>query len=439
MCTPLPRASKSRICAFVVALYTVCIGSNDLRSQVFPISVCPIPLLMKIIVAHNRYQYSGGEDTVVAEEVRMLRERGHSVHLFSVDNDHISGSWAQTQAAVRSFYSRPIAKQISDLLESFRPNLLHVHNFFPTMSPAIFFAAKRHNVAVVQTLHNYRLLCAAATFFRDGQPCEACSQSRSFLPGVIGRCYRGSRIGSAIVGASTFSHQMLGTWTQRIDRYIALTHFAANKFSEFRLPAEKIRVKPNFVLDRGVGAGLGGFALYVGRLSVEKGIETILAADEAHVLPLPVHIVGDGPLRSQVERACARPESRLRYLGPMSRERVFEQMQNAAVLLAPSLWYEGLPMTIVEALSFGLPVIASRIGGIPEIIGDRESGLLVDPGNASALVESLISLLAKSNDLLSMRQAARRRFVEQYSEERNYELLIEIYNELVNAPLSSAS
>jgi glycosyltransferase involved in cell wall biosynthesis len=392
---------------------------------------------MKIIVAHNRYQYSGGEDTVVAEEVRMLRERGHSVHLFSVDNDHISGSWAQAQAAVRSFYSRPIARQVSHLLESFRPDLLHVHNFFPTISPAIFFAAKRHHVPVVQTLHNYRLLCAAATFFRDGRPCEACSQSRSFLPGVTGRCYRGSRIGSAVVGASTFSHQAMGTWTQRIDRYIALTHFAANKFGEFRLPAEKIRVKPNFVPDRGVGDGQGGFALYAGRLSVEKGIETILAADQTHSLPLPVHIVGDGPLRPKVERACVRPGTRLRYLGPMSRDQVFEQMQSAAVLLVPSLWYEGLPMTIVEALSFGLPVIASRIGGLPEIVCDQDCGLLVDPGNPSALVESLVSFLANSSGILSMRQAARRRFVEQYSEQRNYELLMGIYSELVNAPLSS--
>jgi glycosyltransferase involved in cell wall biosynthesis len=230
---------------------------------------------------------------------------------------------------------------------------------------------------------------------------------------------------------------MLGTWSHRIDRYIVLTKFAASKFSEFRLPAEKIRVKSNFVPDRGVGMGEEGFALFAGRLTVEKGIETILAADQNYSLPLPVHIVGDGPLRPYVERACARPGSHLRYFGALKREQVFEQMKNASVLLVPSLWYEGFPMTIVEALSFGLPVIASRIGGVPEIVSDQEVGLLVDPGKASDLIESLSHFLSSSSLILSMRQAARRRFVEHYSAEKNYEKLMEIYDELVTGPFEA--
>src|SRR5215472_6051004 len=201
---------------------------------------------MKILVAHNRYQLAGGEDTVVAEEVRMLQQRGHSVHQYVADNDDIIGIWRQTVTAIRSLYSRPVVQEVSNLLDSYKPDILHVHNFFPSISPAIFFAARRHRVPVVLTLHNYRLLCVNATLFRDGRPCEACLVSRSFLPGVRHACYRGSRTGSTIVGASNAIHAALGTWSNRIDRYIALTQFAATKLGNNSIPREKIRIKPNF-------------------------------------------------------------------------------------------------------------------------------------------------------------------------------------------------
>jgi glycosyltransferase involved in cell wall biosynthesis len=387
---------------------------------------------MKILVAHNRYQQAGGEDTVVAEEVRMLRERGQSVHQYVAENDSITDTWQQIVAATRSFYSRLASQEIEKLLATFRPDILHVHNFFPSISPAIFFAARKYGVPVVQTLHNYRLLCANAMLLRDGRPCEDCSVGNFFLPGVVHGCYRGSRTGSAVVGTSTFVHAALGTWSNRIDRYIALTQFAARKFGRGRLPAERIRIKPNFAPDRGYGQGQGGFALYVGRLSSEKGIKTILAADDSGYLPIPIHIVGDGPLRVDVERACARPGSRLIYLGQMSRVQVIEQMQNAIVLLVPSLWYEGFPMAIVEALSFGLPIIASRIGGLPEIVQDGHSGLLFEPGDPAALIKTLCAFIKDTGRIRTMRRASRSHFDDYYSEQKNYETLIEIYGELLN-------
>jgi glycosyltransferase involved in cell wall biosynthesis len=389
---------------------------------------------MKILVAHNRYQQAGGEDTVVAEEVRMLQQRGHSVHQYTVDNDAIAGAWRQAVVAVRSFYSRPASQEISKLLASFQPDILHVHNFFPSISPAIFFAARKYGVPVVQTLHNYRLLCANATLFRDGQPCEDCIIQRSFVPGVRHACYRGSRAGSAIVGASTSAQAALGTWSNRIDRYIALTQFAAQKLGSYRIPSSKIRIKPNFVPDRGYGEGQGGFALYVGRLSSEKGLETLLAADRLGHLPIPVHIVGDGPLLAEIERACARPGSRLIYLGSMPRSQVVEQMKSAAVLLVPSLWYEGFPMVMVEALSFGLPIIASQIGGLPEIVQDGHSGLLFEPGNPSALLQVLGSFVSDTSRIEAMRKAGRDQFELHYTEQKNYDMLIGIYNELLDQP-----
>ena len=386
---------------------------------------------MRILVAHNRYQHAGGEDTVVAQEVRMLQERGHSVHQYTIDNDGITGVWQQALVAGRSFYSRPASREVSDLLASFQPEILHVHNFFPSISPAIFFAASKYHVPVVQTLHNYRLLCANAMLFRDGRPCEACSVSHSFLPGVVHACYRGSRAGSAIVGAATSLHAVLGTWSNRIDRYIALTQFAAQKLGNDRVPAEKIRIKPNFVPDRGYGEGQGGFALYAGRLTPEKGLHTILAADRLGNLPLPIHIAGDGPLRVEIEQACARPASRLIYLGQLPRSQVVEQMKRATVLLVPSLWYEGFPMVMVEALSFGLPIIASRIGGLPEMVQDGHSGLLFEPGDPSALLQTLCTFVRDTSRIEAMREASRCQFDSHYTEQKNYEILIEIYGELL--------
>ena len=387
---------------------------------------------MKVLVAHNRYQQAGGEDIVVAEEIRMLQARGHSVHHYAVDNDSITGPWRQAVAAARSFYSIPAYREISEIVASFQPEILHVHNFFPSISPAIFFAASKYKLSVVQTLHNYRLLCANAMLFRHGRPCEACPIENSFLPGVIHACYRGSRTGSAIVGASTSLHATLGTWSNRIDRYVALTQFAAQKLGRDRIPAEKIRVKPNFAHDQGRGTGQGGFALFVGRLSPEKGLQTILAADSLGDLPLPVYIAGDGPLLSDIESACGRPGTRLTYLGRLSRSQVVEQMKRASVLLVPSLWYEGFPMVIVEALSFGLPIIASRIGGLPEMVEDGSSGLLFDPGDPLALLQAIRAFVSSTSRIEAMRQASRGKFDSQYTEQRNYEMLIEIYKELLD-------
>jgi glycosyltransferase involved in cell wall biosynthesis len=388
---------------------------------------------MKILVAHNRYQQAGGEDTVVAEEIRMLQRRGHVVHHYTLSNDGITGVWRSAVAAARSFYSVQASREISNLLTSFRPDILHVHNFFPTISPAIFFAAGRHNVPVVQTLHNYRIICANATLFREGRACEDCIVQRSFVPGIRHACYRGSRTGSAIVGASTSVHSALGTWKNRVDRYIALTRFGAQKLGKGRIPIAKIRIKPNFASDQGAGQGQGSFALYVGRLSPEKGVETILAADRLGHLPLPVHVIGDGPLLGEVERASNRPGSRLVYLGRMPRSQVIENMKSAKVLIVPSVWYEGFPMVIVEALSFGLPIVASRIGGLSEIVQDGGSGLLFEPANASALLQALGSFLSGTDRIQEMRRAARRQFERNYTEQKNYDMLIKIYNELTPA------
>ena len=388
---------------------------------------------MRIAVAHNRYQQGGGEDKVVAAEVAMLRRRGHQVEQLDFDNEAITGGRERAKAALSSFYSFQSHHRVTATLASFRPDVLHVHNFMPTLSPSVFFAAESRHVPVVQTLHNYRLLCANAQMFRDGAVCERCVEERSFLPAVRLGCYRGSRAGSAVVGGTVALHARLGTWDRRIARYIALSGFAADKLGS-RVPPEKIRIKGNFVADSGAGDGRGGYALFVGRLSAEKGLSTLLSADALGLLPMPVHIAGDGPMRETVEHACAAPNSRLRYLGPQSGTEVREIMAEASVLVVPSLWFEGFPMVMAEGMSLGLPVIASRIGSLPEIVQDDISGMLTPPGDAGELARTL----ARFHQLTPaqkghMRAAARERSLSVFGEEANYGTLLGIYSEVLQA------
>ena len=389
---------------------------------------------MKIAIAHNRYQQAGGEDKVVAAETAMLRREGHQVELISFDNETIVGARQRVATALSSLYSRSSYRRIARELLLLRPDVLHVHNFMPTLSPSVFFAASAADIPVVQTLHNYRLICANAQLFRDGEICEECVQRRSFLPGLRHACYRQSHLGSAVVGGTMAIHARLGTWSRRVSRYIVLSQFAAAKLGEFRVPASKIRVKPNFAVDHGVGNGAGGYALFVGRLSEEKGLQTLIAADEGGSLPQPVRIAGDGPMRGLVERACARPGTQLRFAGPQDEAGVRKLMKAATVLVVPSLWYEGFPMVIVEALSLGLPVIASRVGGLAEIVEDGVSGGLHARGDSRSLAEALARFNALPEEqVTAARGAARLRYLERYGEQANYRMLMNVYLEAVGA------
>lgn len=386
---------------------------------------------MRILIAHNRYQEQGGEDRVVEEEAAMLARHGHEVETFLVDNDAIHGGLTMVKAAIDSFYSTRSAREISRCLDSFAPNILHVHNFMPRLSPSIFFSAKRSVIPVVQTLHNYRLICANAVLFRDGHLCEECPRSGSFVPGILHACYRGSALGSAVVGGTIAVHAAMGTWRNRVDRYIALTDFAAAQLAQSRVPAERVRIKPNFVADAAVGQGGGGYGLFAGRLSPEKGLSTLIEADAQGLLKVPVWIAGEGVLLPELQAASQRIGSQLRVLGPVKRAELQEYMRNAEVLIVPSLWYEPCPMVVIEALAVGLPVACSRLGGLPGIIGEDVGGVTFEAGSGASLAAAVNRFAESSDESRKLRQGARRRFEEEFSEARNYKRLRAIYDELV--------
>jgi glycosyltransferase involved in cell wall biosynthesis len=390
---------------------------------------------MRILIVHNRYQQKGGEDTVVAAEEWLLRSHGHQVELLQVDNDHIQDAFSRVTAAVQSIYSLDGKKKMRKVLGSYRPDLVHVHNFFPSLSPSIFIACAEAQVPVVHTLHNYRIVCAASTLFREGKVCEECLSARSFLPGVKHGCYRSNWLGSAISGLGMALHAEIGTWTSSISAYIALTQFAADKLGSFRIPPGKIFVKPNFVVDRGIGNGDGNYALFVGRLSPEKGLQTLIDADQAGSLCMDVVLLGEGPMRPAIEQAASRSGSRLRLKGFVGHEEIVTYMKGARVLFLTSLWYEGDPLVVIEAFSMGLPVIAAAIGNTAATVRAKETGLLYPPGDHAGLSSALEWYAAHPEAVERMRQNARDYYLATHTPEVNYERLLQIYGYASGEPM----
>lgn len=377
----------------------------------------------KVALVHNRYQQPGGEDVVFSSEAALLAARSHDVVSFSLDNAAIE-QMGRLQLATSSFWNRAVHRELGRLFREARPEVAHFHNTFPLISPAAYYAARDHGVAVVQTVHNYRLICPAGTLYRQGAICEECVGRATPWPSVVHGCYRASRAATAVGAGMLAFHRSLGTWNNLVDAYIALTSFARRKLIEGGIPESKIVVKPNFLgADPGVGEHAGRFALFVGRLTPEKGLETLLEAWERLDGAYPLKIVGGGPLEALV----AKPRQGVEWLGRQPVGRVHALMRDASFLVFPSEWYEGFPMTLVEAFATGLPVIASALGSIAEIVADNKTGRLFAPGDSCDLAAAVEWSLSHPRELVQMSRHARQEFENNYTAERNYELLLDIY------------
>lgn len=379
---------------------------------------------MRILSIHNRYQIRGGEDECLVAETTLLREKGHQVDLYEENNDRIA-EHSSVELALRTIWSEEARQTVQHMLQS-AYDVVHVQNFFPLISPAVHYAAKAANVPVIQTLHNYRLLCPNALFFREGRVCEDCLGKPIPYPGVLHGCYRENRVASAAVAAMITAHRAMQTWSNQVDLFITLTEFARQKFIQGGLPAEKIVIKPNFVsFDPGIGDGAGGYALFVGRLSVEKGLDVLLEAWQQLGQQIPLKIVGDGPLSDQVTAA---QHSNVEGLGRRPMAEVYDLMGQAKFLVFPSRWYETFGRVAVESFAKGTPVIAANIGAIAELIDSGRTGLLYDPNSPTDLVTQVEWMLSHPSQLAKMRQEARAEFEAKYTAERNYQYLIDIYD-----------
>lgn len=385
---------------------------------------------MRILSVHNRYLIGGGEDNSTAAENALLEQHGHTVECYTEDNERVA-ELGFVRTAARTIWSQESYKAIRQVLQKGRFDVLSCQNTFPLISPSVYYAAQAEGVPVVQTLRNYRLLCPNAYFFRDDKACESCMGKLFPWPGVRHACYRESKAGTLVLATMLATHRIMRTYHEQVDLYVALTEFARRKFIEGGLPAAKITVKPNFVdPDPGAGQGDGGYFLFVGRLSEEKGLATLLAAWRSLPTPVPLKIAGEGPLQALVERAAAENIG-VEYLGRRSSAEVFELMGGAHALVFPSQWYEGLPRTIIEAFAKGTPVVATRLGAMETLVEHGLTGLHFAPGDAEDLARQITWLREHPGEWRAMRQAARRAFEVQFTAEANYRRTLQIFERAI--------
>lgn len=385
---------------------------------------------MKILQLHNQYRAYGGEDAVADLEHNLLLSHGHEVERLTVSNESIERATLRT--GLETVWSQRSHRMTRDSLRSFRPDILHVHNTFPQLSPSVYWAAKSCGVPVVQTLHNYRLTCVNALLLRDGVPCELCVRRRLSWPGIRYKCYRNSAPASAAIAAMQGVHRAIGTYENKVDAYITVTEFARSVMVRSGLPKEIVHVKPNFVPEPevGIGAEREEKVVFVGRLSEEKGVDLLLEA-RAKLEPSSFRLVmvGDGPERGRLETS-ARKLPGLQWRGWMSQKEALREVASSRFLVVPSITYEGFPMVVAEAMSVGTPVIAADHAGFPEIVGHGRAGLLFEPRNPDDLAKKLSEAsLLEPEAWKEMSERARNDYLSSYTPEANYEILMEIYDE----------
>ncbi len=393
---------------------------------------------MKILLAHTYYQKPGGEDTVFAQEVDLLRDAGHEVVTYVRTNEEIANYGFVDKALLfpRTVWSSHSRTEFGTVLDRERPDIAHFHNTFIVMSPSVYAACKQRNIPVVQTLHNFRLSCPAATFFRDGSPCQECS-TKSVWHAVRHKCYRQSRIATAAVASMIAFNRMRHTWSNDVDCFIALSEFARETLCDTAISPEKVFVKPNFLApDPGPRRHHEGYAVFVGRLVIEKGVWALMAAWQSLNGSLPLRVIGSGPEQQFLERYCQTQNVKnVEFLGQMPRSQVLEQIRAARCLIFPSQYFENFPMTIVEAYANGVPVIASDIGSVAEIVHDGITGVTFAPGNAAELASRMEWAISNPDLLEEMGRRARAEYEVKYTAKRNYEMLMNIYQHALRRKL----
>jgi glycosyltransferase involved in cell wall biosynthesis len=389
--------------------------------------------VQRVLQVHTRYRQTAGEDEVVAAEKRLLEDSGVSVAQVLFDNPRPGGnpvSPARLAQSISAIWSRAAARRVRDAIKANGSQVVHVHNTFVSASPSVYAAAHACRVPVVQTLHNYRLVCPAATVYRAGHPCTDCLGRAVPWPAVVHSCYRGSRAQSAVVAATLAVGRARGTYSRRIGAYLALTRFQRDLLVQGGLPAAKIQVVPNFLEpDPGVTDGPRGGFLFVGRLSEEKGLPTLVRA--AALVPGLVRVAGEGPLTPLVHAAGQNGD--LDVLGHLDKAAVFDQLRRAVAMVLPSVWFEGLPVSVLEAYATGTPVIASRIGSLAEVVKDGVTGFLATPGDDRDLADRLRWASDHPGEMRQIGLNARREYETRYRGDVHLSALLDTYRRLIAA------
>lgn len=385
---------------------------------------------MKVLAIHNYYQLPGGEDRVVADEAQLLEERGHEVRFFTAHNDQVE-HMSRLGLSRATLWNAAVRREISAVIRDEKPDVAHFHNTFPLISPAAYYAASAENVPVIQTLHNFRLYCLNGYFFRDGHVCEDCSGKGIPWPGMLHKCYRNSLQASSGAASMLALHRLLRTWKKQVDVFIASSRFALDKFTQEGLPEEKMAFKTNFINPiPEPGSGQQNYAIFVGRLSPEKGIHTLIAAWEKLHGRIALKIVGDGPMAPAAARAAEQMQG-VEWLGWRGTDEVYRLMGDASMLILSSEWYETFGRVGMESLALGTPVIAANIGAVAELVEHGRTGLHFKPGDRDDLVRQVGWALAHPDEWSRMRRRARADFEAKYTPDGNYETLLGIYESAI--------
>jgi len=397
---------------------------------------------MKVLLSHNYYGSSApsGENTVFQAEAALLRQEGHDVIEFTRHSDEIRerGAVGTLQGALSTPWNPFSAAKLRRVLQHMRPDVLHVHNFFPLLSPTVFHATVGSETATVMTLHNYRLFCAAGIPMRNGRPCTLCLDRKSVVPALLFGCYRASRLATVPMALMIALHRGIHTWSRHVDAFIALSGFQKNLMNQAGLPEISIHVKPNFYPDPPAALPWDSREdkiVFIGRLGEEKGVHLLVQAWKQWGADAPpLEIIGDGPLRETLTETAAKEglEGKILFLGQLPFAEAQQRLSRVRLLVLPSLWFETFGLVACEAFAFGIPVAASRLGPLPDIVPEGRAGALFEAGNVEDLLRVVRGLWSNQALLSQMAVKARKEFEEKYTADVNYRTLMQIYEAAIH-------
>lgn len=388
----------------------------------------------KVLLVHNEYRNPGGEDVVVAQEAKMLRDAGHTVLEYHRSNHEIDalGWWDKITLPKRVVWANDTIRDLRTLIKREKPDVAHFHNTLAMISPAAYYAVQEMGVPVVQTLHNYRLLCPRADLFRDSKVCEDCLGTTTLWPAILHGCYHGSRTQSAGLAGMLVVHRFLKTFRDQVDLYLTVAEFARRKMIEGGIPAEKIWVLPNFVdPDPGERDELGNYAVFVGRFSPPKRVLTLLEAWK-DLREIPIKIVGSGPEeRTLINIARDNGLDRVEFCGWQPRDKALSILKKASFLVFTSEWYENGPLVLLEAFACGVPVITTRLGAAAELVEDGRTGLQFTPGDPQDLAAKVEWAWSHPREMEEMGRQGRAEFEAKYTAQANYKMLMQVFEKVI--------
>ena len=391
---------------------------------------------MKILVVHNLHRSgsASGDDQVFKSETKLLQQKGIEVIPYTVINDKFdqAGPIGKIMMTLGMMWSLENYKKIEEIIEREKPDMMHVHTFFPLLSPSVLYAAKKNNVKVVATLHDTRFICPCATSLRNGKICNLCGDGNYFRMVKYG-CFKNSRIMSLAVAAIFKYHRIRKSFYKQIDKYICLNDEQIQLLKEIGFEENKIVKKYNFVRDAGCSTVEipdkykipDRFVVFYGRIGEEKGIK-ILQNVWDNIEDIPLVVMGGGPLEQEFE-VWAEKKSNIFYLGYVPHEICMTIAGKAEFALMPSIWYEGCSMVAIETESLGIPLITTDIGFFKEAIQNGINGMKIPLEDEQGFREAVIDFWKNPQKVKKMGENARSDYEQKYVPETNMKQLFEIY------------